>query len=383
MTSTMLPAPTQWRASRMVIAVTVCIAAAVVLVYPSRADAALPSVELHLVDDADRPLANVLASLSVLDPPVDGPAGVAAVDVGQGRTNASGRVAVPVAFSDRLARLARTNGGWVNFEVAFEGQPMAFISFSRRWSGANWVDRSGASSAVMELQMRRLTAIESRAVASPRTMRTLSGYPHATCVWWGPISSTQSGAIVGELHTGHDVRGSFQYGATADSDLDVGYKYGSGSWFASGTAHVGTSESAEVAWINKGPEWRYALTSEFLFGKYEYIHDASCGPNGRYDYKVAVARWVGGTGTEAKKTGTWCTTTRYRTKYYPGSRLNRYSYRAHKYSVGISAFGATLGGVSGYSQYVDFSLTTGTQMAYYWLCGDTDYPTRSQVVWSP
>jgi hypothetical protein len=311
--------------------------------------------------------------------------------VATGTTDAEGRASLRVAPSPMLIAEAAANDGWVNFE-AEDGETAQFYSFSRRWDGTNWVDRSGANSVVKidtaapdPADGGAPNAVRAAAVAEPAV--PAAGFPHTTCMWWGPTSATTANTVIGQVHAGADTHVSFSYGETADSDIDVGYAHGSGSFVPSGSAHVGTSAGAEIGFDNKGPNWRHKLESGFQYIKYEYIHSADCpdetGRTGRYDYKVVVNKWTGGATVGADKSGTYCPADAPNlADYDPGTHLRRYKSRAYHFTAGVDAFGATLGATSGYSNNAEFTMTFGTAKAHHWICGNNAAVTTSSLVWA-
>ncbi|MFN8076791.1 MAG: hypothetical protein U0Q15_15425 [Kineosporiaceae bacterium] len=299
-------------------------------------------------------------------------------------TTPTGSAAINPPVNENLRRMAAQNDDWVNFEtqVMTEDGPH-FSTFPRRLHQGKWDVRSDDKQALKTVTVvarRRSTPVDPAA----RAVKPMAGAPHATCVWWGPISSAAGITVIGELHVGGDAKGNFNYGSTADSDIGVSYNYGSG-WKVSGAAHVGTGTQTVSGWADRGPIWRYPLKTQFTYHKYEYITDANCGgaSGSKTYYKAQVARWDGGATVGASLTNqyAYCTTSTNRVDYSPGTRLARSSYRAYTYDGAVAVFGASLTAKSGYSTNVDFELKFGSNPSHL-VCGNDGPPTSSSKVWS-
>lgn len=298
------------------------------------------------------------------------------------KTDASGRASFAVEPADALPFTDAS--GYANFEsmTMVDGLP-TFFSFSRRWTGSSWVDQTGARGGepvevALEDRREALSAGARAVAASPSLAVASSEVP---CTWYVE-SNGNATTKVGEYHAGADTKGKFVYGTGADSDISVGYNYGSG-FSLSGTGHVGNSRSAASTW-NRGPNFHKQLTSVFSYVKWHLTLGPSCTSSsasfGKRWYKVTPGSWMGGATEGPSISGPFCTGTN-RVAFGKATEFDRGTGRSYSYGGAASAFGASLTATSGYSSRVDMHWEFGTATSTHYLCG-TPSVTTSKIVYS-
>ncbi|MET7619989.1 hypothetical protein [Streptomyces sp. NPDC005408] len=106
---------------------------------------------------------------------------------------------------------------------------------------------------------------------------TQSVTPYAdTCYWETSVIARQIAyTVVGESHGYWDAAGNVEYESNVASTLDVGYSIKGDLWSVSGSASVGTSNSAVVGFSWRGPYWakQWKIPLEYTKNKKTY----SCG----------------------------------------------------------------------------------------------------------
>jgi hypothetical protein len=280
-----------------------------------------------------------------------------------------------------LADLA-DDGGYVNFEseVRVAGEPR-FTSFSRRWTGTDWVDPDGrpAMAAPALSPVTAPVAPEPPAVVAEGGEMTDVVEVRATaadevpCTWYDDSAGNAS-TVIGEFHTGANSKGYFTYGTTSDSDISVGYNYGRG-WSVGGSGHVGNSKASFIR-FNVHSGFHHHLRSTFRYVHWHLTLGASCAaPNrwGQRYQKVTPASWQSGSEVGALVAGKFCTGASGRRSFARNSDFYRGSRRAYTYGTAAKAWGASLSATSGFSKFVDINYHFGdSKSAPHYLCGRPD-----------
>jgi hypothetical protein len=280
-----------------------------------------------------------------------------------------------------LADLA-DDAGFVNFEsqVLVAGQPR-FLSFSRRWTGSEWVDPEGrpataqlAVGAVPPPAAAGAPGVPAREgmtrvdVATPA--RATGEVP---CAWYDD-SAGDATTVIGEFHTGANTRGYFTYGTTSDSEISVGYNYGRG-WTLGGSGHVGNSRATYIR-FNVHSGFHHQLRSTFRYVHWHLTLGASCaGPSrwGQRYQKVTPASWQSGSQVGAAVGGQFCAGAAGRRSFARNSDFYRGARRAYTYGGAAKAWGAALSATSGFSKFVDLNYHFGnSKTAPHDLCGRPD-----------
>lgn len=320
-----------------------------------------------------------------------------------GNTTASSTGTFKVDVAD-YQTIGYTNGGWVDFEtkVMVNGEPR-YTFTSKRWDGSFWRDTEGATgttykdvdfaagepSNLADTDGASMDGVETNDTALARTSGTKVAAStqalasEAPCNWY--LDSTgYANTKVGEYHTGYDTTGYFEYGQRADSNISVGYNYGSG-WSLSGAKQVSTTNTSYVRW-NRVANSHTQLKSKFKYLRYHLTLGPSCTSSsanfGKRWYKSVPYSWYGGTVVGNTIAGPFCTSSANRVGFTRGSSNYRGSARAYTYGGAASAFGASLSATSGFSANVDMSWNFGQGTAAgHYLCGTPDINT-SKIVYA-
>lgn len=198
---------------------------------------------------------------------------------------------------------------------------------------------------------------------------------------------------IGDLHIYWDGQARLTYGATADSDLGVGYSYAGAGWKAGGEVHIGNSKSRSVSLtIPAGASGR-RIRSVFTYVK-EKAHpydQSGCEPNER----VRALNWyssigpfesVGGDGFDHVNKvynncpggSPWACVA----AYWANSTYATEEQRSITYSGGVSVFGLQLSARSGWSTMVRADWQFGGGQDWHWLFYDKPPYDRAPVYYS-
>jgi hypothetical protein len=320
----------------------------------------------------------------------DGKPGAAqrSVVAASSRTAGIGRAALSADPADLTS--FEDDAGFVNFEamVVVNGEPR-FASFSRSWSGSAWLDRDTPTTSVPVVRMSTVPRGTSSSAVQRGPVRHPSIAPSVTasevpCYWYDDSAGDRATKI-GELHTGANTRGSFTYGRTSDSDVSVGYDYGSG-WTLGGTGHVGNTKS-RILEIPEHSNFHRQLRSDFRYIHWHLTLGPSCAGSSRWGkryYKVTPSSWAFGSSSGAILRGPFCTSPdrTQRKEFMPGSKFYRGSSRALTYGAAAGAWGALLSATSGFSQFVDIKWEFGrNSKVHHYLCGRPNINT-SKIVYA-
>jgi hypothetical protein len=293
----------------------------------------------------------------------------AATTDGRGAAALAAEPGALVAFVD--------DTGWVNFEsqVTVVGEPR-FTSFSRRWTGTQWVDRDGTPAAAPLTMSTAAPAVTATAPGPPMThvsvaQRAPKG--EVDCAWYDD-SVGDALTKIGEFHTGANTKGYFTYGTSSDSDIGVGYNYGRG-WSVGGTGHVGNSRSTYIR-FNEGQNFHHQLLSTFRFVHWHLTLGPSCASRSRWGQryqKVTPSSWESGSAVGPAIKGSFCKSAAGRRSFARNSDFYRGAKRAYTYGGAAKAWGASLNATSGFSKFVDINYHFGgSTKAPHYLCGRPD-----------
>lgn len=172
---------------------------------------------------------------------------------------------------------------------------------------------------------------------------------------------------VGELHAYYDATATFWYGSTANTDIGIGYKYGSGPWQVSqGASHMG--QSGSQVYIKVGPYKGRTVRTQFAFRKERVdLLDYDNKVCQTY-YRVVPEGWQGGgidldrdvsSGDSAGKFDAARAKGNY-LKFGPRSGWRKYQGESHKYTWDVTAYGVTLHANSGWGSNVDITWDFGS-----------------------
>lgn len=304
------------------------------------------------------------------------------------RSDSHGRYQLAATPSAQMLAEANRNDGWVNFEVTVDSAAGTTAhSFSRAWHDKAWSTK-GRQDLAGPLDVQYIYDAKGRLLnGSPKD--TSSGAAEATtatargCQY--VIDTTyRLSTRLGQHHNASNSDSYWQYGATADSDIDVGFKpwSPSSSWTISGSYHAGNSLSTSVT-SSKTAAFHAWIRTDMRYQK-GHIRDYFGAANGSLcsgtsmrvgDQKTAVQTWAGGVGSD---TGSGAfdrgciqsPMSSYRGTYPPGSGLTIATSRATRSSVAVTTPYLNLGGTSGYSNKMDMHWDSKRGRGV-WLCGIT------------
>ena len=315
-----------------------------------------------------------------------------------GRTDVNGRYQLTATPNDKMVAEANRNDGWVNFQLTVDSASgTTSQNFSRAWHNHAWSTKERQDLAgpvnvqyVYDTKGKLLNGT-SKAVNGVATATTATAYGCQYVIDTTYRLSTR----LGQHHNASNADSYWQYGTTADSDIDVGAKsWGSSAWSISGSAHVGNSLSTAVtsshttafhAWIRTDMRYQKGHIQDY----YGAANGSTCSGSGLRvgDQKTAVQTWAGGVGsdTQAGAYDRGCIQSpmsSYRGTYPAGTGLTISSSRATRSSVAVSTPYLNLGGTSGYSTKMDMHWDSKRGRGV-WLCGITgDEATNPGIIHS-
>jgi hypothetical protein len=316
------------------------------------------------------------------------------VVVSTSRSDAQGKFALKAKPSPAMLREATRNNGWVNFDVVAESPTGESTTrqLSRAWLGGAWTTK-GRSDLPASLDLAyaydgtgRLLNGSAKASDAAAVTATAYGCQYVIDTTW--VQSTR----VALFHTSSNADGSWQYGATADSDIDTGSNpYGAAGWTVSGSYHVGNSSTAYVRGSTSA-EYHKWVRTDFRYQR-GHVRDYFGAPAGSIcsgtsmrvgDERTSAQHWAGGIGDDAgagsynrgciqQPMGSYA-------NHYPrGTELYLGSSRATRIGWVVGLPFMNLGGTSGYSTNMDMAwkVLRGNGV---WLCGVTGDVTRTPGV---
>ncbi len=291
-------------------------------------------------------------------------------------------------LSPALLRLAQANGGYLNFNlvVARRNHPPLTYAFSRRVeAGLSAVSAASRSIGTEESVCLEAGPLPQLApVPAPFQLPFVTGTQPQSGVcdyYQRPTSYSKQFMKVGEMHNARDSVATFTYGQKADSTVEVAHSPSGSGWSFDGTAQVSNSSSYAQSLTRNSSQWfdaGWQLTSEFDFGKTEYIGENACA--GRTYYLVRALRWDGGWGFGNDVSSMDGHPNQYAVSYPAGSIAWKNTATAYDYSAAVTVFNATLSATNGYSQCVMIKWTFSgfTQQLY----GNDASPPNAQIVYA-
>lgn len=352
--------------------------------------------------------------------------------LGEAITDSGGKYRIALDPSPEIVAAAQSNNGWVNFDlVSNAGQDVKVEGFSRRWSAGTWggSSREGMNPAHSQQTLIARDAISGKSLQGSTVATENANLPRRPMEGSGlsaaeipqSIDATSAGSALAatteidgtaviqsvapcsfivtarplkatrilEWHSSADADGRWEYGATADSDVGVGWDYnGNGGWFVSGTQHVSNSLGAKVYGTSTTLIGTYK-TSNFTYteGYYKpYGLGTTCsGTSIPVNTKTTrVTTWQGGTGSSGDVSSQNCLSapqSSYSLRYERYTGFTKNTSRARSISAAATfSYGLSLSGTSGYSTNVDMSWYWARNWGY--ICGNNAYPSSAQVIYT-
>lgn len=298
--------------------------------------------------------------------PVSGRVAVYVNDALLASVDTDGDVAVPLAYTANLRRLASSNDGYVNFDMrAASSRWFEAFSFSARFIDGAWVSE----------QSPRLELTTGRDDPAKAQMFLAPGTPPG-CVSVKVGSPENRYTTIGEIHTpGTGSSATLTYGKTADSDIGVGVDTG-GNWHLSGSVHVGDTNAASVSWT-RGANYGKRESSLFAYQMYHVIY-APCDY-----YKIVAETWGGGgaDGGDNSYLDGHCDDAydQYAVKYFGGTDFDRSTSNYINFSLAANPFNLiSVTNQSGMGTFVQVHYHFDQpQSQFRVICGTNAFPTYS------
>jgi hypothetical protein len=175
----------------------------------------------------------------------------AMVTVAETTTDATGGYELRAAATPAIAAAAVKNDGWVNLSLHIitpDGH-IQMQAISRALVGGQWTGR-GRQTFEPQHEVKSVLAFDKTGKILnggklTKTQLAAVGQAHfsPTCYYVTDSTWVQSTRI-GDFHNTTGMDSYWQYGITADSDIDAGYMYSGGGWGVSGSVHIGTTGGA-------------------------------------------------------------------------------------------------------------------------------------------
>lgn len=326
--------------------------------------------------------------------------GLAAANVGDeirpvvlasGKADADGRFALRLRPSAAVKNAIASHDGWLNVDLHAtddQGADGASIAMSRQLGQlGRWADHPGRGQGPSDDVLVKLGAAESsdestaansnsnlRSAESQAQSANAGSVPCSFVVTATPVRSMR----VLNFHTASNAFGRWEYGLTADSDMEVAVDAGGdGTWGISGTYHVGNSDDSKVYGETNLDYHRYTRTNfRFTEGYYKpYGIGTTCdGTSRTVNTKTATATsWAGGVGDDTGSGSEFrsCLSSpqsNYRGNYPVNTGLYRGSSRATKIGFTADLGPVNVGGTSGHSSNLDMEWAAKRGNGIY-LCG--------------
>lgn len=295
------------------------------------------------------------------------------------RADATGHYALRAEPTAEIARAAAKNDGWVNFMIAvttdsgdFTVRHISRALADGRWTGKDRDEFEPSKDVPITMAYDQGGKLLNGGRATATAAAVQKGDVGAAACSYIVLDSWAQSTRIGNFHNTHLADGSWQYGATADSDIEAGIAYSNEPWSISGTYHIGNSKSGTEVHRTSNDYDRYIRTN-FEY-EYRLYSSATCG--GAFTVIIAVD-WAGGAQDDGN-TLRLCTDSalrQYRITYHPGDSINKTATRATKIGFAIDAGPISLGQTSGYSTRMDFYWNVKRGNA--WFCGLRDFPMGS------
>jgi hypothetical protein len=327
-----------------------------------------------LVDAADRPTPG---QVEVLAWPTGRSVAVGEtvqlLPVGHVSADRDGRFAISSDVSPELARLAESNGGYLNLELrALAGRSLQETHFSRyleeaafsaqdaghRDKRVEWQAAPGENPEPLRVRLEPTTT-------APNAIFPMQGGCEGNMRL---VEKNPGQTIIGELRAPPDTQlASFTYGKRADSDIGAVSRAVGGRWGAAGSFHIANAQGTEVTQRANSGE-HLLVRSRFMYHRYEY----NCS-SGRRE-TVVPRDWFGDVQSQPTAVLGCANAPEARRGHYGASTsFNREREKATRWDGAVDIFGASLTARSGYSNYVKSHWDFGRE-ADHLLCGDNGPP---------
>lgn len=212
---------------------------------PTATAAPSPIVAGTVVNADAKPLAKLLV-LFYLPIPSGAREAPKSVLVATARTDSAGHFEISTANTSLLATQARRNDGWLNFDLLVSSSTLTlYRAVARTYTGTGWAGPEDINKGSIDLG--RLVLAPREPGVGPRGVsRTVELVQSSTACSESSVllASAVLVTTIGEVHT-HVGPATFNYGATADSNIDAVVKVGSAAWSESvGVVHIGNTRSS-------------------------------------------------------------------------------------------------------------------------------------------
>ncbi len=309
-------------------------------------------------------------------------------------TDRQGRYTLRILPDKALQRALAKNGNWLDVDIGVTGSGgNSAESVSGYWNGHSWGRNDRPESLPKRNQVTRLVAPAVGSAAAGVGVGTQSVTPMGTvpCSFIVTGTPTRYTKVV-EYHATAAIDGSWTYGRTADSDIDVGLQAdGKGGWKVSGSAHVSTSNGSSTGATSAGKLVGYygttnmQYTEGYLKPYGTYSGYTTCSGTGYTPWtkSVRATKWLGGASSNGSLTQYDCydsPQSGHRNTQMAGSFFSTSSARAQKYAGAASFSYIGLGGTSGFSSYVHLSWSWSHGKGGY-SCGSNNYPPYAKIVY--
>jgi hypothetical protein len=193
--------------------------------------------------------------------------------VGSTTTDAAGHFSIAAEVTPYFQKIASVNDGWLNFDLSAAGQGLAiYRSVPRQLVKGGWIgppeDGGSVDVATLDLAPGQpgVGPIRRRSLKAAGGARRILSCSETTTL----LATATLVTTVGELHA---VRGNarFNYGPTADSNIDAVVSVGSAPWSAAGTVHIGNSRTAPGSLI-VAPPFHRRLRTYFVYKKWRTVN---------------------------------------------------------------------------------------------------------------
>ncbi|MDI1459713.1 hypothetical protein QEZ54_01910 [Catellatospora sp. KI3] len=314
--------------------------------------------------------------------------------VGAALADRDGRYAIGAAPSTAMLDDAARNDGWVNFLAATShGAHYLLEGVSRRWDGRRWVDHGDERPGMSPKDVHRtvfakdVSTGQEKYGTNPRLLErkhdaNTVAASLSSCLYVHQYYDYKYTNVL-EFHNTADADSRWDYGGTADSDVEIGVNYSGSSWSIGGTAHIGTSYGSSI-FGNVSTNYGKYISTNFRYD-HGYLADAGVGfCDYAGDSFVKASRWEGsGIQTNHDVSQYDCNDSpqiNYRERYQIGQGFTKNSARAAKFGIGVSFPFVNLGVTSGYSSRVD--MTWEAKRNWIYICGGNAYPAYASVIYT-
>lgn len=312
--------------------------------------------------------------------------------VGVAKANADGRYSISATPTAGMLKAAAENDGWINFLMATStGADFVLEAVSRHWDGTKWTsygnERPGMSPDDLHKTVfaTDLNTGQQKYGSSPRVaartadLNSITPMAPPNCMEFTEYWS-YANTVVMEFHNTADADSKWEYGGTADSDVDYGVTYSGGNWTTSGSTHVGNSAGSAIGANISSHFGQYVAT------RFRYGNGFLGGPNCAYEGSrfVSANRWEGGNIAYVWDVSQYdcldAPQSNWKDYYPQGGYWKKYQARAAKIGIAANPGPLNVGATSGYSTRVDMEWTATRNFIY--ICGSNAYPRYAKIVYT-